>query len=109
MKETTTAQAMPSLPSWRQQLPKTLDVQPGETVRFSFLDEGDIWTHPKFDDAVLFIVQVDGDPDPSRLFVRSKRLLRQIQSLGPEISGKSVELSREGSGLETVWELTTDE
>jgi len=94
---------------WRYDLdekPQALKVAPGEFATFTFLSEGETWTHPRFKPAVRFEVRPDGEEGSAWLYVRSKALLRQIRALGPALKGIKVDLYREGSGLETRYRLT---
>lgn len=93
--------------SWRDELRlgEPLNIQPGESVTFTFYNEGDKWERPGYKPAVVFNVWPVGEVVIRRLFVRSKELLEQIQALGEKIEGITVELKREGTGLETRWML----
>ena len=99
-----------NIPSWRVQLTQSrappLDVKPGQTAVLMFRDEGKEWKtpNPKYKDAVVFSVYVVNE-GAKRWFVRSKRLLNAIYELGAILTGVKIEVKREGTGVETKYEI----
>ncbi len=93
--------------AWRAELldRSPLRIEPGQKVVLTFNNEGEKWERAGYKPAVVFEVKLEGQISLQRFFVRSKELLRQIYNLGEKIAGIKVELSREGSGLETRYSL----
>jgi hypothetical protein len=86
---------------WRDEISATLHTKlklaDGETKKITFLDEGKRYKHPDFKPCIIFVVNVEGMPEPYTWFVNSEAyaVLNQIKKLG-KLTGVKVELSRTG-------------
>lgn len=94
-------QEQKELEDWREDIsePKdTLRIADGQSVVFTFEDEGIRKTHADFGTSVVFGVKEDGSNEKKLWYVNAQNynLLAQIKTLGT-LTGIKVKLERKGS------------
>lgn len=87
---------------WRSEVSsstETLKVKDGETVRFTFMDEGVKRESVDYGNSIAFQVLCDGDSDAKTFYVKANNFafLAQIKALGSTLKSTHVEVSRTGT------------
>lgn len=90
------------MPEWAERInsfPEPFKIKDGETKSLTFLDNGQSHRDQKNQkDDIVFIVQVDGTNMSWYVNTKSYSTLADIKDLGFPLKGKTITLSRKGSG-----------
>ena len=84
---------------WREDVSgptQVLKIAHGESVIFSFVDEGERKSHPDYGTSIVFRVDQQGEEKNWYVNASNYNLLGQIKELG-KLAGLKVKLSRKGS------------